>query len=1284
MKLNGPFFTQTGVRRVALSAMMLFAALAAAQTTATAQTTEPGRVVDTMWLTLNVNDARVNVEKRFFSMSVKSAYKSTFYADWNDGTPIDTIRDIVVSNNTVFKHTYKAAGLYNIKVWSGETPKEPNSIPRVDKVVLLEDGGVTALYAPNLPMLSMITNWSNDLQSVDVSGCTALTTLTVTDVANSKWNGKLSDLKTIGCTSLTTLWCYNNKLTNLDVSSCTALTDLQCYNNLLENLNVSGCTALKTLQCHNNKLTNLDVSQNTSLTMLWCYQNNLTSLDVSKNTALPGLYCHYNKLMSLKLGENTILTTLWCNNNELTSLDVSKNTALTTLYCYNNKLPSLDVSSCKSLINLWCYDISVLTSLNVSGCTALKYIYCYNDKLSSLDVSSCTALINLWCQYNRIPLSKIHPAVTQLPAITGRAYNWQADDTTLQKGIPFDLSAELSIGGAETQMVVSPSNNVDVAAGVFTFNKGGDYTISLTNPIVKDADGTVVTFKWNVTVKKSQFTITAKPDEEAHGSTTGSNTYEEDADVTVTATPKTGYRFSKWVHTADQSKVFTTKKDTTFKAAEDLNLTAVFEEDIYTITLRPSDSGTMANVSGSYPAGHRIKISTQANDGYRFVKWVHTNDRNHVFGIYADTTFNLTQDLDLTAVFEKIPTYTITLQVNEVTWSSVSGGGIYRENADVSVQARAGRRYHFVKWVHTADQSKVFTTKSDTTFKATQDLNLTAIFEEVFYDITLQANDASYGEVSGEGRYREEADVVIDATAKSGYYFVKWVYTGTNTVFTKMKRYTFKATGQLALTAVFEAIPENKILVFARPNSNTMGYASVTGDSIHKIGDTVTITAKAKEGYRFTGWKREILSESGREYVFFADSTKKDTTFVVTESMVLVAYFRNVPPHTVIVRANNDEWGSVSGGGTSIQENAETTIRAAAEEGYRFVNWTHMVFNGHGDADEEVFSSETDTTFEVVQNLTLTANFELIPIPVYTIAVNSSDGEMGEVSGGGLYKEDSTVVITATAKEGYRFIEWKKGEEVFSLEAKHEFKAKEDLSLTAYFAEAPLLRVTLTVNDAARGKVHGDGLYKENAEVTIKAEAETGYKFVQWKRGEEVFALSADTIFKITEDISLTAIFDTVILPDIVKTYTIVVRSNNNTYGTATLSTGVDSAVFEAGAEVTIVAETIGEKSFFISWRRTKADGMGEAHFASQATYTFKADEDLVLTAYFDAETCEGNVYVKGRVIYLTNPMGKVQLFNLHGQLLYEGNGTGIPVGSKGMYILRVSDCNKKFKVLVP
>ena len=188
---------------------------------------------------------------------------------------------------------------------------------------------------------------------------------------------------------VTYLECSSNQLSSLGVSGCSALTTLDCHSNELTSLNLSGCTALTTLDCSNNKLTSLDVSKNTALTTLDCHSNELTNLNVSKNTALTELDCGFNKLTSLDVSKNTALTTLDCkwNWNSLTNLNVSKNTALTKLDCSWNKLTSLDVSGGSALTKLDCSD-NLLKQLNVEGCTNLSSLSCFKNEIKGTEMTN--------------------------------------------------------------------------------------------------------------------------------------------------------------------------------------------------------------------------------------------------------------------------------------------------------------------------------------------------------------------------------------------------------------------------------------------------------------------------------------------------------------------------------------------------------------------------------------------------------------------------------------------------------------------------------------------------------------------------------------------------------------------------------------------------------------------------------------------------------------------------------------------------------------------------------
>ena len=106
--------------------------------------------------------------------------------------------------------------------------------------------------------------------------------------------------------------------------------------------------------------------------------------------------------------------------------------------------------------------------------------------------------------------------------------------------------------------------------------------------------------------------------------------------------------------------------------------------------------------------------------------------------------------------------------------------------------------------------------------------------------------------------------------------------------------------------------------------------------------------------------------------------------------------------------------GSVSTTGGIYELGSILTITATPNQGYEFIGWT-----GSNETSMEI-------TLEVNSNIELIANFQLIPIPEFTLDLSSGNG--GTISGeGGIYKEGTEITITAVPDEGYSFLKWSNG-----------------------------------------------------------------------------------------------------------------------------------------------------------------------------------------------------------------------------------------------------------------
>lgn len=116
--------------------------------------------------------------------------------------------------------------------------------------------------------------------------------------------------------------------------------------------------------------------------------------------------------------------------------------------------------------------------------------------------------------------------------------------------------------------------------------------------------------------------------------------------------------------------------------------------------------------------------------------------------------------------------------------------------------------------------------------------------------------------------------------------------------------------------------------------------------------------------------------------------------------------------YTVSASATN---GTVTGAG-NYQEGATATLTATPDEGYKFVNWTK--------GGVEV-STEATYSFPVTENVELVANFEALA--QYKINAHADHTNHGYVTGGGDYYEGEEVTLKAVAKSAYYFTQWNDG-----------------------------------------------------------------------------------------------------------------------------------------------------------------------------------------------------------------------------------------------------------------
>ncbi|MBN1991056.1 MAG: InlB B-repeat-containing protein, partial [Bacteroidales bacterium] len=214
----------------------------------------------------------------------------------------------------------------------------------------------------------------------------------------------------------------------------------------------------------------------------------------------------------------------------------------------------------------------------------------------------------------------------------------------------------------------------------------------------------------------------------------------------------------------------------------------------------------------------------------------------------------------------------------------------------------------------------------------------------------------------------------------------------------------------------------------------------------------------------------------------------------------------------------------------------------------------------------------------------------------YTISASVSPENSGTVSGAGEYDHGKSVTLTATANEGYIFLNWTEDGAEVSTNSTYTFAATDDRTLVAHFALG--YTISATANPENTGTVEGAGDYVANALVTLIATANTGYTFVNWTEDGAEVSTEASYTFTAESDRSLVANFS-------LNSYTISASVSPENSGTVS-----GAGEYDHGTSVTLTA-TANEHYTFVNWTE---DG---ENVSTEATYTFTAERARSLVANF-------------------------------------------------------------------
>jgi len=258
-------------------------------------------------------------------------------------------------------------------------------------------------------------------------------------------------------------------------------------------------------------------------------------------------------------------------------------------------------------------------------------------------------------------------------------------------------------------------------------------------------------------------------------------------------------------------------------ASGGLDLTA----HMVSLSVSPSGSGS-ATGGGAYAPNAAVTLSAVPATGYVFTGW-------SASGLTVSTsptyTFNIGGSVGLVANFTQSPTYAVAASVSPANGGYTAGGGNKIAGSTVSLFASPATGYSFVNWT---ENGSIVSSASNYVFTATGNRALVANFAAIpsSFTVSLAAQPAGAGALSGAGTYADGSAVTLTATPSAGYAFAGWSSDGVT--FSTATSYSFSLHGNLSATAHFIALPAAAVV--QPPTVITAGVAAVTTVSAQLAG----------------------------------------------------------------------------------------------------------------------------------------------------------------------------------------------------------------------------------------------------------------------------------------------------------------------------------------------------------------------------------------------------------------------------------------------------------------
>ncbi len=190
-----------------------------------------------------------------------------------------------------------------------------------------------------------------------------------------------------------------------------------------------------------------------------------------------------------------------------------------------------------------------------------------------------------------------------------------------------------------------------------------------------------------------------------------------------------------------------------------------------------------------------------------------------------------------------------------------------------------------------------------------------------------------------------------------------------------------------------------------------------------------------------------------------------------------------------------------------LKTNETYKLLAISSTGSKFAKWEGDIESTN---NPYYLKLEDDTDIDVRFNL-----------KHYTITLQKEPSEGGSVSGGGRYEYGKNVIIKAYPADNWKFENWTEDGIIISDSSEYEFIAEKNRTLIANFSTTKYI-INGNIEPVNAGHISGLGEYPLGTVVSLTAEANEGWSFLEWKDSAVDTILSNNPILEVVVNGSLT------------------------------------------------------------------------------------------------------------------------------------------------------------------